>query len=108
MGTGHRMPLSLNGASSDDIDPEFLWQGPREDVRKREEMRQVAWKSLVEVQSRERILRAGRAQHRIPLQELAQIDLVMIWRQPGHQKGTWHGPVMVQGQHVWCSVRGNV
>eukprot|EP00971_Amphidinium_carterae_P350893 6491795-Amphidinium_carterae.1 len=111
MGTGHRTPLSLNGANADDVDPEFLWQGPRADVRRREEMRQLAWKSLVEVQSRERLLRAGRAQHRVPMRELAQGDLVMIWRQPGHQKGTWNGPgtvVMVQGQHVWCSVRGNV
>eukprot|EP00971_Amphidinium_carterae_P190729 3784927-Amphidinium_carterae.1 len=111
LGVGHRLPLSLSGLTNDDVDPEFLWQGPRDDVRRREELRQAAWKSLIELQSRERVLRASRAQHRVPLQELQPGDLVMIWRQPGHQRGAWHGPgtvVMTQGQHIWCSVRGNV
>eukprot|EP00971_Amphidinium_carterae_P112544 2228811-Amphidinium_carterae.2 len=109
-GAGHRLPFTLNGAG-EDVDPEFLWQGPRDDVRRREELRQAAWRSLVETQSRERLLRATRAQHRIPLRDLHPGELIMVWRQPGHQKGSWHGPgsvVMIQGQHVWCAMRGNV
>eukprot|EP00971_Amphidinium_carterae_P332368 6466496-Amphidinium_carterae.1 len=111
IGAGHRLPMSLSGQRADDIDPEFLWQGPRDDVRRREELRQAAWKSLIETQSKERLLRALRAQHRLPLKELQIGELVMIWRQPGHQRGSWHGPgsvVLSQGQHVWCAVRGNI
>eukprot|EP00971_Amphidinium_carterae_P059502 1176592-Amphidinium_carterae.2 len=87
----------------------LLWEGPQEAIQRAEHVRECAVQAWVKSESRARLLKASRSQHRVPLPPLQVGQHVRVWRQPPYSKGQWIGPAQVLAvtpSGAYLSVRG--
>eukprot|EP00971_Amphidinium_carterae_P311095 6182397-Amphidinium_carterae.1 len=87
----------------------LLWEGPQETIRRAELVRECAVRAWVRTESRSRLLRAARTQHRGQLPPLQVGQHVRVWRQPPYSKGQWVGPgqvLSVTNTGAYISIRG--
>eukprot|EP00971_Amphidinium_carterae_P116233 2302665-Amphidinium_carterae.3 len=68
-----------------------IYEGPLEQMRNAHAMRQAATRAWATMDNRERLLRASRAKHRVPMSQLVVGQYVYLWRQPNHGRGAWLG-----------------
>eukprot|EP00971_Amphidinium_carterae_P345796 6486930-Amphidinium_carterae.1 len=88
---GRNPPMPEHLLSEERLDA--VYEGPSEAVRNAENLRLLATQAWATAQSRLRVMRAGRAKHRVPMQPLTVGLRVFVYRKTPRQKvGTWHGP----------------
>eukprot|EP00971_Amphidinium_carterae_P336272 6472541-Amphidinium_carterae.1 len=89
----------------------LIYEGPLEQMRNADAVRQAATRAWSTLDNRERLLRASRAKHRKPMGELRIGQYVYLWRQPNLGRGSWIGPGQVVAHHptgAYISLRGSL
>eukprot|EP00971_Amphidinium_carterae_P352936 6492777-Amphidinium_carterae.1 len=89
----------------------LVYEGPLEQMRNADLVRQSATRAWAALDNRERLLRASRAKHRKPMAQLCIGQYVYLWRQPNLGKGQWIGPGQIVALHptgAYLSLRGSL
>ena len=82
--------------SDDAIDAGLLSENLHTDFQRAEDMRRAAMRAYASADSKERIQKALRHQHRNPV-SFYEGQLVFVWRQARVGTGRWHGAGIVDG-----------
>eukprot|EP00971_Amphidinium_carterae_P353043 6492804-Amphidinium_carterae.1 len=89
----------------------LVYEGPLEQMRNADAVRQCATRAWATSDNRDRLLRASRAKHRKPMAQLTIGQYVYLWRQPNLGRGAWIGPGQVVTLHptgAYISLRGSL
>ena len=97
-GCNHRLPNSL--MSDDAIDAGLLNENPYTDFQRAEELRRAALRAYASANSSERIQKALRHQHRIPV-SFYEGQWVFVWRQARVGTGRWHAAPISNAEEMY-------